>query len=198
MDNLYFRDLACRQNHEITEAEMDLYLNTKRYFNFDIEKTIEFFKTEGSVEDVILMKTNKQLDLNGKIAQERANILVCDIEQLKKELEHKTKELENIKNLDFKNVENGDELEKRFIEKLFVYQRKLVIIDNENNVLMMKHKPTVFDDLICEFKKLYDWLDDRSCHLEFNDKDGSELIINKDEVDVAIQLFDKLNKMKVD
>ncbi len=160
--NNYFRELVCRQNHSITEAQIHLYFNAKRYYKNDIKECIE------------VMKKKKQIDLTGNSLEE------LDI---------------NSSNI---QEEYDKQLENKIIERLFVYQKKLILVDSEKNVLRLKYKEDLFDDLIFEFTKLYNWLDFRAAYLKFNDSEGNEHVIDKTEVKTIIHFFEKLNKIKKD
>ncbi len=201
--NNYFRDLACRQNQPITQAEIHNYLNAKRYYKDDIINCIEQFRNVGrNVKQMIPI----QHDLTGKPTEKQRSKKLTkleeELENLRIELENKIEELENIKNLDFKNISNGNDLEKhfekKFTERFFIYQRKLVLVNNEKDLLILKYKSDLFNDMIFEFEKLYEWLDFRATCLRFNDNDGNEYTINKREVKNVINFFDKLNKIKND
>ncbi len=221
--NNYFRDLSCRQNQPITQAEIHLFKNAKRYYDKEIRECSNIMKEkEHSTKNKALIKDTpqkndvkksikqkkerKQLDLHGKITEAQRNRRLTELElkleNLKSELENKTEELENLKNLNFKDIEKGNKLEEKFIkkfeEKFFVYQRKLIIMEDEKNVLKMKYKIDLFDELIQEFGKLYEWLDSRVTHLKFNDDKNNEYIIEKEEIKIVIDFFRKINRIEKD
>lgn len=76
MEN-YLRDLSCRQNRPVTQAELHLYLNAKRYYNKDLEEYIR------------MAKDKKQIDFDGKEV-ENLNIINDDIfKEYDKRLEQK-------------------------------------------------------------------------------------------------------------
>lgn len=171
-DITYFRDLACRQNHDITQAQIHVYFNAKRYYKNDILESIEYFKNVEECRES--MKEVKQVKLEGK-----------DIEKQNKTSENSQEQYEK-------------ELESKIVERLFVYQRKLILVDSDKNILRLKYKSDLFDDLMLEFRKLYEWLDYRASYLKFTDNDGNEHIIDKSEIKTVIHFLDKLNKIKRD
>lgn len=200
IDNNYFRELRCRQNQPITRAEIHLFENTRRYSDKEIRDCADYLKNVEECSEY--MKDGKQLDLNGKISDTENDKLIIELEDLRSELDNKIEELKNIKNTDFIKVTDGNELEKKiekkFVERMFIYQKKLILIDNQKNVLRLKYKEDLFDDMIFEFRKLYEWLDFRAAYLKFSDSENNEYIIDKTEVKTVIHFFDKLNKIKKD
>ena len=128
------------------------------------------------------MKGRKQVDLTNKdvpdIIKRQPKI---EIEKLQEELLNKEEELKEIKLLN-----------------LFVYQKKIILLDEEKNILKLKYKEDLFDDLIYEFTKLYNWLDNRGSYLKFNDDNDNPYVIDKTEIKTVIHFFDKLNKIKKD
>ncbi|MDD3474394.1 MAG: hypothetical protein PHP08_00640 [Candidatus Dojkabacteria bacterium] len=179
----YLRDLMCRQNKPVTESQIHLYLSSKKYYKDDIDDAIRKLKRGGGFN-----LSGVQHDLNGNISNTTKRHPRTEIEELHEELLNKEEELK----------ETEEELNEIKLQKLFVYQKKLILLDDEKNILILKYKEDLFDDLIHEFTKLYDWLDNRGSYLKFNDENENSHVIDKTEIKTVIHFFDKLNKIKKD
>lgn len=178
-NNVYLRDLVSRQNRDVTTAEFHLYLNAKRYTDKEIERCTK------------IMSSNKQIDLFNKEVKDTDGKRHKTTEDLERELTEKEEEIIKLKK---RFSDNVTELKP---ENFFIYESRIIFLDDGGNNLILKCKEDLLEELVVEFRKLCKWLDSRASYLRFSDE-NNDIMIDKYEVEVTVSFLDKLNKIRAD
>jgi len=196
----YARELVSRQNRSLTSAQKDMLLNVKRYYDKDIK------------EAILVIKSLKQKDLDGKELKTDSTFGVptrildkvncSDIKE--KEIDSSKDETDLNQVVPIKILNNDVNKQEIIVEcvdgklRVFKYNSKVIMVDEQGNNVKIKHREDLFDNLIYELQKIYEWLDYRAASMKFIDKDNENTEITTDEIKVVINFFKKLNNMKDD
>ncbi len=198
----YLRELICRQNRDITSAQLYSIFNIRGYKDGDIKEFNE------------IMKKGKQIDLdNNEVEEQKTSDGVNENENKDGSLEDgdslvsdefgvRTREIKHYSSkfnkYDIKRDDDkkGDELS---LSKSFIYGNRVILVTDDGKYTII-HNVHLFDNLIEEFTKIYNYLHDHHWLSTFNflDRDGNVCSINDIEVKSVIDFFDKLNRMKKD
>ncbi len=182
-ESYYKRDLVARQNKSLTSAQLYDISITKRYSNEEIEN---YFKGEFRMDDIIKNKNNNtkqiiQKDLNGNTVDE--NLLIKKDES-KAETNNLVKDINS--NVSTESINS------------FIYNNRLILFDNNKGSLKLRYKVDLFNNIITEFQKIYNWLDTRASTLQFISEEEIRVEITADEIKNTIDCLIKLNSIKID
>ncbi len=130
------------------------------------------------------MISGKQTNLEGAIETwDIRRILSVDIKTQINELENE------IFNKEFELTKLESEL-KRCND---VINRKFIEIDTSSDDIVINYRSDLFEQLIEEFTKLYDWMDTRASYFKIpNPETESHILIDTEQVELVIEMFNKL------